>query len=120
VHLRIFSLERVLTRYPKRWAVAPSASFPHTSYVRTLAALLHSCRTKVPERVLNLLLSSTFYLQIDALSEWSRWDSNPRPPPCKGRNVCPRLFTMVRTRLCLGVVVTGVLRWLSRYSPVLV
>ena len=25
MHLRIFSLERVLTRCPKRWAVAPSA-----------------------------------------------------------------------------------------------
>lgn len=32
------------------------------------------------------------------LSEWSRWDSNPRPPPCKGEAMASRTFAGVQIR----------------------
>jgi hypothetical protein len=37
----------------------------------------------------------TFYLQIPTKIVWSRWDSNQRPPPCKGGSLCPIPFYRV-------------------------
>ena len=68
-------------------------TFPQNSYVYRLAsALLHGCRTMARERVRDLLLPSTFYLQNEIFWEWAMLGSNQRPLPCKGGKILCRTF----------------------------
>src|SRR5215211_7231614 len=75
-------------------------TFPQNSYVYGLAsALLHDCRTMAPERVQDLLLPSTFYLQNEISWEWAMLGSNQRPLPCEGRSITSWLFASVQKYL---------------------
>ena len=87
------------TRRSGRLAQPPS----HTGCALTLAALLHSCRTNAPERVRNLLLSSTFHLQNEVSWEWAMLGWNQRPLPCKGGFITSRLSAGVRKLLQISI-----------------
>ena len=47
-------------------------------------------------------LAVRFYLQNSMFREWSRGDSNPRPPPCKIRGLLSWTFAVVQKYLQIG------------------
>src|SRR5215213_10182711 len=79
-------------------------TFPQNSYVYRLApALLHGCCTKARERVRDLLLPSTFYLQNEIFWEWAMLGSNQRPLPCEVRSIMSWLFATVQKYLQISI-----------------
>src|SRR5919107_5218414 len=58
------------------------------STLRVAARLLHKRTTSdwAP------MFGPGFILQNAGFKEWSRWDSNPRPPPCKGGTMLCCIF----------------------------
>jgi hypothetical protein len=74
-------------------------TFPQNSYVYRLAsALLHGCRAMARERVRDLLLPSTFYLQNITFYEWAMLGSNQRPLPYEGSKiVCWRVLELAKS-----------------------
>ena len=83
-------------------------TFPQNSYVYRLAsALLHGCRALARERVRDLLLPSTFYLQNEIFWEWAMLGSNQRPLPCEGRSRMSQLFAVVQKCLQNRPFVSG-------------
>jgi hypothetical protein len=79
-------------------------TFPQNSYVYRLAsALLHGCRALARERVRDLLLPSTFYLQNITFYEWAMLGSNQRPLPCEVRSITSWLFAAVQKLLQISI-----------------
>jgi hypothetical protein len=99
-------------------------TFPQNSYVYRLAsALLHSCRTMAPERVRDVLLPSTYYLQNEIFWEWAMLGSNQRPLPCEVRSLMSWLFTGVQKTLQNRPFTAGCIRlcsWLFVWVGVLI
>src|SRR5215208_4865791 len=89
-------------------------TFPQNSCVYRLAsALLHGCRTMARERVRDLLLPSTFYLQNEIFWEWAMLGSNQRPLPCEGRSITMWLFATVQKYLQNRPFAAGCIRLCS-------